>query len=132
MIVVGSPDYLERHAAPVVPQDRTRHNCINLSLPTRGGLYAWEFEKDGEELRVRVDGQITCNGITQILNMAKDSFGLCFVTDGLAMPEVEAGRLVQVLGGWCPSYSGYHLYYPNRRSSSAAFNIVVEALRERR
>lgn len=131
LIVVGSPDYFERNSMPAKPQDLTRHNCINLRLPTRGGLYAWEFEKDGEELRVRVDGQMTCNGIVQVLAMAVDGFGLGFVPDGLALPEIEAGRLVQVLGDWCPHYPGYHLYYPSRRHSSAAFNIVVEALRER-
>ncbi|MBY3314822.1 LysR family transcriptional regulator [Rhizobium laguerreae] len=131
MIVIGSPDYLERNPAPVTPQDLTRHQCINLRLPTRGGLYAWEFEKDGEDMRVRVDGQMTCNGITQIRAMAVDGFGLGFIPDGLAMPEIEAGRLVQVLADWCPHYPGYHLYYPSRRQSSAAFNIVVDALRER-
>ncbi|CDZ55020.1 LysR family transcriptional regulator [Neorhizobium galegae] len=131
MIVIGSPDYLERNPAPITPQDLTRHQCINLRLPTRGGLYAWEFEKDGEDMRVRVDGQMTCNGITQIRAMAVDGFGLGFIPDGLAMPEIEAGRLVQVLADWCPHYPGYHLYYPSRRQSSAAFNIVVDALRER-
>ncbi|MFK0166417.1 LysR family transcriptional regulator [Rhizobium sp. NPDC090279] len=131
MIVIGSPDYLERNPAPRTPQDLTRHQCINLRLPTRGGLYAWEFEKDGQEMRVRVDGQMTCNGITQIKSMAIDGFGLGFIPDGLAAPEIEAGKLVQVLGDWCPHYPGYHLYYPSRRQSSAAFNIVVDALRER-
>ncbi|AJD44190.1 LysR family transcriptional regulator protein (plasmid) [Rhizobium gallicum bv. gallicum R602sp] len=131
MIVIGSPDYLERNPAPITPQELTRHQCINLRLPTRGGLYAWEFEKDGEDMRVRVDGQMTCNGITQIRAMAVDGFGLGFIPDGLAMPEIEAGRLVQVLADWCPHYPGYHLYYPSRRQSSAAFNIVVDALRER-
>ncbi|NKJ36046.1 MULTISPECIES: LysR family transcriptional regulator [Rhizobium] len=131
MIVIGSPDYLERNPAPVTPQELPRHNCINLRLPTRGGLYAWEFEKDGEELRVRVDGQLTCNGITQILTMAVDGYGLGFVPEGLAKPEIDAGRVVQVLGDWCPYYPGYHLYYPSRRQSSAAFNVVVDALRDR-
>ncbi|TQX84021.1 MULTISPECIES: LysR family transcriptional regulator [Rhizobium] len=131
MIVIGSPKYLQNHPAPNTPQDLTNHNCINLRLPTRGGLYAWEFEKDGQELRVRVDGQMTCNGITQIMTMAIDGFGLGFIPEGLAMPEIEAGRLVQVLGDWCPSYPGYHLYYPSRRQASAAFIVVLDALRER-
>lgn len=131
MIVIGSPDYLERNPAPVTPQELTRHNCINLRLPTHGGLYAWEFEKGGEELRVRVDGQMTCNGITQILTMAVDGYGLGFVPEGLAKPEIDAGHVVQVLGDWCPYYPGYHLCYPSRRQSSAAFNVVVDALRDR-
>ncbi|PDS63035.1 LysR family transcriptional regulator [Rhizobium anhuiense] len=132
MIVVGSPGYLEQRPAPLVPQDLTSHNCINLRLPTRGGLYAWEFEKDGQELHVRVAGQMTCNGITQILQMALDGYGLGFVPAALALPGLEAGRLVQVLGDWCPSYPGYHIYYPSRRQQSAAFGIVLEALRESR
>jgi DNA-binding transcriptional LysR family regulator len=131
MIVVGSPDYLKRRPAPVVPQDLTNHSCINLRLPTRGGLYVWEFEKDGQELRVRVDGQMTCNGITQILNMAIDGYGLGFVPEDLARPEVDAGRVVEVLGDWCPYYPGYHLVYPSRRQASAAFTVVLEALRDR-
>lgn len=131
MIVVGSPDYLKRRPAPVVPQELTNHSCINLRLPTRGGLYVWEFEKDGQELRVRVDGQMTCNGITQILNMAIDGYGLGFVPEDLARPEVDAGRVVEVLGDWCPYYPGYHLVYPSRRQASAAFTVILEALRDR-
>ncbi len=131
MIVIGSPAYLAKHPKPKTPQDLTRHNCINLRLPTKGGLYAWEFEKNGQELRVRVDGQMTCNGITQILNMAIDGFGLGFIPEGLAKPEIETGRLVEVLGDWCPYYPGYHLYYPSRRQPSAAFTVVLEALRDR-
>ncbi|HEX8044963.1 LysR family transcriptional regulator [Rhizobium sp.] len=131
MIVVGSPDYLKRRPVPVVPQELTNHSCINLRLPTRGGLYVWEFEKDGQELRVRVDGQMTCNGITQILNMAIDGYGLGFVPEDLARPEVDAGRVVEVLGDWCPYYPGYHLVYPSRRQASAAFTVILEALRDR-
>lgn len=132
MIVIGAPEYLERRGTPRGPQDLTGHSCINLRLPTHGGLYAWEFEKDGEALRVRVDGQMTFNGISQICRAAVDGFGLGFVPDGLAMPYLEQGRLVQVLGDWCPSYTGYHLFYPNKRQSSAAFKLVIDALRHRR
>jgi DNA-binding transcriptional LysR family regulator len=131
MIVICSPDYLKQRPAPVIPQDLTNHNCINLRLPTKGGLYVWEFEKDGQELRVRVDGQMTCNGITQIRNMAIDGFGLGFIPEGLAQPEIDGGRLVEVLGDWCPYYPGYQLVYPSRRQPSAAFTLVVETLRDR-
>jgi DNA-binding transcriptional LysR family regulator len=132
MIVIASPAYLAARGTPLSPQELTGHNCINLRLPTRGGLYAWEFEKDGHEMRVRVDGQMTFNGISQICNAAADGYGLGFVPDGLAAPYIEQGKLVQVLGDWCPSYTGYHLYYPNKRQSSAAFKLVVDALRHRR
>lgn len=131
MIAFASPDYLGKHPAPTTPHDLANHNCIGLRLPTKGGLYAWEFEKDGHELEVRVDGQLTFNGVNQILNASIDGYGIGFVPDGLALPHIEAGRLVQVLGDWCPRYSGYHLYYPSRRQPSAAFKIVLEALRDR-
>ncbi|AFL52288.1 DNA-binding transcriptional LysR family regulator [Sinorhizobium fredii] len=131
MIVVVSPVYVEERGIPMKPQELTSHKCINLRLPTHGGTYAWEFEKDGEELRVRVDGQITCNGIRQILNAAVDGYGFGFVPDGLAKSDIEAGRLVQVLADWCPSYPGYHLYYPSRRQPSAAFKVVLDALRQK-
>jgi DNA-binding transcriptional LysR family regulator len=127
MVVVGSPDYLEKHAAPQTPQDLTYHNCINLRLPTHGGLYAWEFEKNGHELRVRVDGQMTFNGILHVHNAALDGLGLGYIPEELAAPDVAAGRLVKVLEDWSPPYEGYH-----RRQHSAAFSILVDALRHRR
>ncbi|MBB4570782.1 LysR family transcriptional regulator [Rhizobium leucaenae] len=129
--VVGSPSYFERHPAPTVPQDLTGHRCINLRLPTYGNLYAWEFEKDGQELRVRVDGQVVFNGIFQVLNAALDGFGLAFIPETMAAPHLEAGRLRRVLEEWCPYWEGYHLYYPTRRQSSPAFALLVEVLRYR-
>ncbi|MGX9176953.1 LysR family transcriptional regulator [Mesorhizobium sp. BHbdii] len=131
MIVIASPAYVEERGIPIKPQELTSHQCINLRLPTHGGTYAWEFEKDGEELRVRVDGQVICNGIRQILHAAISGYGFGFVPDGLAKPDIEAGRLVQVLADWCPSYPGYHLYYPSRRQPSAAFKVVLDALRQK-
>lgn len=131
MIVVGSPNYLATRPAPLAPQDLTSHDCINLRLPTKGGLYVWEFEKDDEEVRVRVDGQLVFNGVNQIIAAAVDGYGLGFIPDGLALDHIASGRLVQVLGDWCPSYPGYHLCYPSRRQASAAFKVVLEALRER-
>ncbi|WP_234705840.1 LysR substrate-binding domain-containing protein [Sinorhizobium meliloti] len=123
--------YVKEHGIPKKPQELKSHQCVNLRLPTHGGTYAWEFEKDGEELRVRVDGQVICNGIRQILNAAISGYGFGFVPDGLAIPDIEAGRLVQVLSDWCPSYPGNHLYYPSRRQSSAAFKVVLDALRQK-
>ncbi|WP_064695913.1 LysR family transcriptional regulator [Rhizobium aegyptiacum] len=131
MIVIASPAYVEEWGIPKKPQELTSHQCINLRLPTHGGTYAWEFEKDGEELRVRVEGQVICNGVRQILNAAVSGYGFGFVPDGLAKPDIDAGRLVQVLADWCPSYPGYHLYYPSRRQQSAAFKVVLDALRQK-
>jgi DNA-binding transcriptional LysR family regulator len=131
MAVVGAPAYFKKRPEPKRPQDLIGHNCINLRLPTHGGLYAWEFEKAGRELKVRVDGQLTFNTTAQMLNAALSGFGLTFVPEGLVQPHIAKGRLKRVLEDWCPPFSGYHLWYPSRRQSSAAFALVVEALRYR-
>ena len=130
-VVVGAKSYFAEHAPPQVPQDLVRHTCINLRLPTYGGLYAWEFEKDGQELRVRVEGQLIFNSIFHVLDAAVAGFGLAHVPEDLAQPHLAKGRLVQVLGDWCPTWPGYHLYYPSRRQSSPAFALLVDALRHR-
>ena len=131
MAVVGAPSYFRERPEPKKPQDLVGHNCINLRLPSHGGVYAWEFEKGGRELKVRVDGQMTCNGAIQMLNAALAGLGLAYIPEEMAEPHLAKGRLKRVLGDWCQPYSGYHLFYPSRRQSSAAFNLVVDALRHR-
>jgi DNA-binding transcriptional LysR family regulator len=130
-VVVGAKSYFAEHAPPQVPQDLVGHTCINLRLPTYGGLYAWEFEKDGEELRVRVEGQLIFNNIFHVLDAAVAGFGLAHVPEDVAQPYLAKGRLVRVLEDWCPTWPGYHLYYPSRRQSSPAFALLVDALRHR-
>ena len=125
------PTYFSRHQEPKTPQDLVAHNCINLRLPTHGGLYAWEFEKGKRELKVQVDGQLVFNTSAQMLNAALAGFGLAYVPEGLAQRHIAKRRLRRVLEDWCPSYSGYHLYYPSRRQSSPAFALLVETLRHR-
>jgi len=129
MVVVGAPSYFAMHAAPRTPRELIDHNCINLRLPTRGGLYAWEFEKGKRQLRVHVEGQLVFNGTAQVLNAALGGCGLAYVPEGLARPHVAKGRLKPVLVDWCPPFSGYHLYYPSRRQPTSAFALLVEALR---
>jgi DNA-binding transcriptional LysR family regulator len=131
MAVVGAPSYFRVHPEPNKPQDLVGHNCINLRLPTHGGLYAWEFERGNRELRVRVEGQLTFNGTAQLLNAALAGCGLAHVPEGLVEAHLARGRLRRVLAEWCPPYSGYHLFYPSRRQSSAAFALLVDALRHR-
>jgi DNA-binding transcriptional LysR family regulator len=131
MAVVGSPSYFKGRPEPKTPHDLIGHNCITLRLPTHGGLYAWEFEKDGRELRVRVEGQLTYNTTSQMLNAAVAGLGLAYVPEGMAQPHLTGGRLKRVLEDWCLPYSGYHLWYPSRRQPSAAFTLVVDALRYR-
>lgn len=131
MAAVGAPSYFAQRSLPKKPQDLTGHNCINLRLPTYGGLYAWEFEKGSRELKVRVEGQLVFNGLTQIINAALAGFGLAYVPEDLAQPHLAAGRLTRVLEDWCPPFPGYHLYYPSRRQTSPAFALLVDALRYR-
>jgi DNA-binding transcriptional LysR family regulator len=131
MAVVGAPSYFRKRSEPKKPQDLIGHNCINLRLPTHGGLYSWEFEKGGRELKVRVEGQMTFNGAAQMLNAALAGYGLAYIPEGMVEPHLAKGRLKRVLGDWCQPYSGYHLFYPSRRQSSAAFTLLVEALRHR-
>ena len=131
MAVVGAPVYFESQPFPEEPQDLTEHNCINLRLPTHGGLYAWEFEKGGRELNVHVDGQATFNGTWQMLNAAIAGVGLAYIPEDVARPYLDSGRLKRVLSDWCPAVAGHHLYYPNRRQSERAFSLLVDALRYR-
>jgi DNA-binding transcriptional LysR family regulator len=131
MVVVGAPTYFARRSRLKKPQDLTDHTCINLRLPTHGGLYAWEFEKGGRELRVRVEGQLVFNSITPILNAVLAGFGLTYLPETQVQPHLANGRLIEVLANWCPPFSGYHLYYPNRQHSPA-FAVLVDALWYRR
>jgi len=131
MAVVGAPAYFAEHEPLTIPQELTGHNCINLRLPTHGGLYAWEFEKHGREMNVRVDGQLILGTATFMLKAARAGFGLAYLPEEEVRSDLESGRLVRVLADWCPPFSGYHLYYPSRRQPTQAFALLVEALRYR-
>ncbi|WP_253377061.1 LysR family transcriptional regulator [unidentified bacterial endosymbiont] len=130
MAVVGSADYLQRFGVPQTPDQLAQHRCINMRLPTRGGLYAWEFERDGRELRVRVEGQLTLNSLTQRIDAAESGLGLAYVPKDSVREALAGGRLIQVLEAWCPTFDGYHLYYPSRRQHTTAFALLVESLRQ--
>jgi DNA-binding transcriptional LysR family regulator len=129
MAVVGSPSYFEQHPLPRMPQDLAGHKCINVRLPTYGGLFAWDLEKDGREVNVRGDGQLVFNNLGMRVSSALDGLGLAYVPDDQVTSHVAAGRLVRVLEDWCPYFPGYHLYYPSRRHSSLAFSLLVDTLR---
>jgi DNA-binding transcriptional LysR family regulator len=131
MAVVGAPSYFDRHPLPSTPQDLTAHNCINIRLPTYGGLFPWDLERDGREVNVRVEGQLIFNNIGLRLSSALQGLGLAYLPEDQALPFISDGRLIRVLESWCPSFPGYHLYYPSRRHSSPAFALFVEALRFR-
>jgi len=123
MAVVEAPSYFRKRPEPKRPQGLIGHNCINLRLPTHGGLYVWEFEKGAHEPKARVEGQLVFNGTFQMLNAALSGFGLAYAPEDMAQPHLGKGGLKRVLEDWCPPYSGYHLYYPSRRQSSGEEKI---------
>ena len=132
MAVVGAPAYFAARGKPKQPQDLTEHNCINLRLPTYGGIYAWEFEKRGRAMKVRVDGQLVFNTGLLRMNAVLAGLGLAYLPEDLAKREIADGRLIRVLADWCAPFAGYHLYYPSRRQPTPAFAVLVEALRYRK
>lgn len=131
MATAAAPAYFERRPKPKTPHDLAHHDCINLRLPTYGGLYAWEYEKNGRELKVRVEGQLVFNDPALVEEAAIEGFGLAHLPEDQFQEPLGQGRLVRVLEEWCPPFPGYHLYYPSRRQQSPAFALLVEALRYR-
>jgi DNA-binding transcriptional LysR family regulator len=131
MAVVGTPGYLQSRSIPMAPHDLVQHNCINLRLPTHGGLFAWDLEKQGEEIKVRATGQWTFNSGSQILRAALAGCGLAYLPCDMVQEHLDAGQLVSVLADWCEPFPGYHVYYPSRRQSFKALGVVVDALRHR-
>jgi DNA-binding transcriptional LysR family regulator len=131
MSIVGSPAYFAQHPTPIIPQDLVRHRCINLRLPTSGGLLVWPFEKEGRELKVRTEGPLVFNTIDMIRDAAVEGLGLGYMPADHVQGHVDAGRLIAVLDDWCPALPGYHLYYPSRRHPVPAFALLVDALRYR-
>ncbi len=132
LAVVGAPSYFAAHRAPNHPKDLVEHACINFRLPSSGGLYAWEFEEKGREIKIRVEGQLAFNNIFHSLAAVLDGFGLAYIPEEIILPHVREKRLVRVLQKFSPHWDGYHLYYPSRRQSSPAFTALVEALRYRK
>jgi len=131
MAVIGARSYLATRGAPKTPHDLTGHNCINLRMRGSGGLYVWEFEKAGKAVNVRVEGQLTLNSVPLILDAVRAGHGLAYVMEDRATPLIESGAATRVMEPWCPSFDGYHLYYPSRRQPTPAFSLLVEALRFR-
>lgn len=129
MVVVGSADYFAQNPQPKTPHQLQQHRCINMRLPTAGGLYHWEFEKDGKPLRVGVEGQLTVNLLTERIDAACSGFGLACVPEDMVQAQIKTGELIQVLDEWCPSFPGYYLYYPSRKQHPPAFALMIDALR---
>ena len=129
MVVVGAPSYFAEHGIPQTPHELQQHRCINMRLPTAGGLYHWEFEKDGKPLRVKVEGQLTFNLLAERIDAASSGFGIACVPEDMIQNAVKSGELIQILDEWCPTFPGYYLYYPSRRQHPPAFALLIDALR---
>lgn len=114
----------------MTPRDLADHDCINYRQASSGGIYAWEFEKEGQELTVKVNGTLTFNDIDLISAAALDGRGLAFCFEDQVGSHISSGRLVRVLEDWCPPYAGFHLYYPSRRQTPA-LKAIIEHLRFR-
>ncbi|PDT86974.1 LysR family transcriptional regulator [Bradyrhizobium sp. Y36] len=131
LVAVGSPGYFAAHREPKHPHELVGHNCINLRLERTGGLYAWEFARRGQELRVRVEGQLTFNNSYAQVDAALKGYGIAYVPENIVKGHIASGDLALVLDDWSPNFDGYHIYYPSRRQNSPAFKIIVDALRHR-
>lgn len=129
LIAVGSPGYFADHSLPQEPQDLIRHNCINMRQTTGGGLYAWEFQKDGQDIRVRVDGQLIFNTSYAMIDAAIAGYGIAYLPENLVAEHIAAKRLQPILEEWSPAFTGYYLYYPSRHQNAPAFTVIVNALR---
>jgi DNA-binding transcriptional LysR family regulator len=131
LAAIGAPSYFARHGIPVTPDDLARHRCINMRWVSSGGLYAWEFDKDGRALNVKVDGQLVFNDSDFIIDAAVAGHGIGFVMADHVPQQLADGTLVRVLEDWCEPFDGYYLYYPSRRQPSPAFSLLLDALRYR-
>ncbi len=129
MAAAASPSYFQTRPTPRNPRDLIRHNCINQRMQTAGGLYIWDFERRGQQLNVRVDGQLIFNTSPAMVDAALAGLGIAFLPEEEFAPHIQEGRLVRILEDWCPPFPGYYLYYPSRRQPSPAFSLIVSALR---
>lgn len=131
LVAVATPGYFAAHPAPQTPKDLTAHRCINMRMVSSGTLYAWEFQKGAEAMRVKVEGQVTFTSVNACLQAALDGFGVAFLPEVKVRTHVADGTLQLALDDWSQPFAGLHLYYPSRRQTSPAFQIIIDALRWR-
>jgi DNA-binding transcriptional LysR family regulator len=131
LVAVASPGYFSSHSVPTHPQELLEHSCINQRHLHSGGLYVWEFEKDGRDLRVRVNGPLIFSTSYAQIDAALAGYGIAYLPENLVEQLIATRQLIQVLDQWSPMFSGYHLYYPSRRQTSPAMAIIVNTLKYR-
>jgi Transcriptional regulator len=129
MLPVASLDYFTKYVKPETPHDLQQHSCINLRLSHQGGIYVWEFEQEGKELKIKVDGQLTFNSVSLIRNAAINGHGIAYLSEDYVADDIQSGRLVSVCEAWCPYFTGFHLYYPSAKQHKPAFAKFIEAIR---
>lgn len=127
--VVGSPDYFKDHPVPLVPPDLLHHRCVKIRLPD-GAPFKWRFEKNGRVAEIDVRGPMTLDEASLARATVMSGIGLAFFIEADVRADVEAGRLIEVLTDWTPPRTPLCLYYPRRRSPSAALKAFVGLARE--
>jgi DNA-binding transcriptional LysR family regulator len=124
-VVVGSPAYFAQHGRPTHPREVLNHPCIRHRFAS-GTSYAWEFEKDGEVIRVQPEGPLITTSSDLKLAAAEAGVGLLATFEGFVADRIAAGRLETVLDDWLPPFSGPYLYYPSRRHMPAPLRAFVD------
>jgi DNA-binding transcriptional LysR family regulator len=127
-VIAGSPEYFQRYPRPLHPRDLAQHRCIKRRF-SNGTIYRWEFEKDGRELIVAIDGPLIVSEDRLSLLAALGGVGLGYLFDMRVMNELAEGKLIRVLEDWCPPYPGPFLYYPSRRQMRPALRAFIDFFR---
>ncbi|MBA8877654.1 LysR family transcriptional regulator [Phyllobacterium myrsinacearum] len=126
MMVVATPDYLQRFGTPLTPRDLLQHRCLNYRWPTDGSLYRWEFERDGGQLQIAVNGPLMVNEPGMMPRIVADGAGIAYLFAHDIKDMVASGQLVQLLPEWTPTFPGFYLYYPSRRQMAPALRAFLD------
>ena len=128
--VVAAPRYLSDHPAPMKPADLTRHRCIAYA-DAQGDLSPWSFERNGHAVTVTPGRGPVFNDGDLLVAAAIEGFGILYILEDLVAAPIADGRLIRLLEPWCEPFAGYHLYYPDRKGTTA-FELFKDALRASR
>ena len=131
MMAVASPDYVARFGTPQTPDDLHAHACLNWRWPSDGSLYRWEFEEDGREFEVAVDGPLIANDVEVVLQAAIQGIGIAYTSHEWIEGWLQEGILIRVLERFSPKFPGMYLYYPSRRQQPPALRAFIDCLLDR-
>lgn len=130
-VTAGSPSYFARHGRPGHPREILDHACIRHRFAS-GVSYPWEYEKDGEVIRIDPPGRLTSSSPDLQLAACEAGVGLLCTFEDFLAPSIAAGRLEIVLEDWLPPFSGPYLYYPSRRHMPAPLRAFVDFVKAER